>query len=269
MKMHTTITAMILALALPGSASLLDSRAKLEGAKQEAEAAAVADPANAELAAVVADKTQTLTTFDATQADKFGPDWLTRWQDSEYGNPDDEAADIYIGGKLFTGLPKLSTLKRQELLGHIAAKPLIVEEDTAAVEDIGAFHPAVEDRLDELAVHLTSAGIRGEEYFAFKHLEVLNKSDNGIGPRGFKHHMTTSEWFDLASANAHFSVDTFVAMRNHLLAHSARLLIDKRKAAGQSVEGPEFDAAIAPVVTALDAPKFDGLAEAVTSLVST
>jgi hypothetical protein len=78
--------------------------------------------------------------------------------------------------------------------------------------------------------------------------------------------MGTSDWFDLVAADAPFPPDVYVAMRDHLLAHSARLLIDKRKAAGQPVEGPEFDAAIAPVVTALDAPKFDGLAAAVTSL---
>jgi hypothetical protein len=78
--------------------------------------------------------------------------------------------------------------------------------------------------------------------------------------------MSTADWFDLASADAPFAPYLFVSMRDHLLAQSARLLVEKRKSAGQSVEGPEFDAAIAPVVTALDAPKFDGLAAAVGAL---
>jgi len=78
--------------------------------------------------------------------------------------------------------------------------------------------------------------------------------------------MSTADWFDLASADAPFQPAVYAAMRDYLLAQSARLLIDKRTAAGQPVEGPEFDAAIAPVVTALDAPKFDGLAAALTAL---
>ncbi len=266
MKMHTTITAIVLALVLPCSASLLENRAKLEGAKQEAEAAAAADPANAELAAVAADKAQALTDFDAKYAAKFGPGWVSRWQNSEYDNPDDEAVDAYINdGPVPIGLPGISGAKKRELLAHVAGKPVLVSEDLDTVMLFRQHNPDLADRIEELTALLPSQGIRDTGYFKLKHLGLAGRPGAAGGPTWFKH-MSTADWFDLASANAPFPPDVYAAMRDYLLAQSARLLIDKRKAAGQSIEGPEFDAAIAPVVTALDAPKFDGLADAVTAL---
>jgi hypothetical protein len=264
MKMHTTITAIILALAVPCtcSASLLDSRAKLEGAKQEAETAAAADPGNTELAAVAADKAQALTDFDAAYAAKFGPDWVTRWQNSEYKNPDDEIVDIYINDGPFTvHLPGISGAKKKELLDHIADKPVLVPEDLAAVMLYRQHNPDLADRIEEFAALLPSQGNHDVSYFRLKHLGLAGRPGSV-----WTKHMSTADWFDLASANAPFPPDVYAAMRDYLLAQSARLLIDKRTAAGQPVEGPEFDAAIAPVVTALDTPKFDGLAAAVTAL---
>jgi hypothetical protein len=269
MKMHTTIIAIVLGILLTGfsqAGSLLQTRAKLEGIKQEAEAAAAAAPANAELAAVATDKAQALASFDAAQATKFGPDWLNRWQNSSHDNPDDEAVDIYINdGPFLVGLPTISGAKKRELLAHIASKPVLVNEDMATVMLFRQHNADLADRIEEFAALLPSNGIRDTEYFRLKHLGLAGR----VGPlfgREWHNFMTTADWFDIASANASFTPDVFVSMRDHLLAHSARLLIEKRKAEGQSVEGPEFDAAIAPVATALDAPKFNGLAAAVSTL---
>ena len=67
MKLQSTIITVCLVLLLtrhsPG-APILAQRAKLEGARQETESAAAATPANAELAAVAADKVQALAGFD-------------------------------------------------------------------------------------------------------------------------------------------------------------------------------------------------------------
>lgn len=268
MKMHTTIAALVLGILLTGfsEASLLQTRAKLEGAKQEAEATAVAAPANAELAAVAADKAQALANFDAAQAAKFGADWINRWQNSSHDNPDDEAVDIYINdGPFVIGLPSISPGKKRELLAHIASKPVLVSEDLSTVMLFRQHNAALAERIEEFAALLPSNGVRDADYFSLKHLGLEGRAGAVPGKEWHKF-MSTSDWFDLASANAALTPDLFVSMRNHLLAQSARLLVEKRKAAGQSIEGPEFDAAIAPVVTALDAPKFEGLAAAVGTL---
>jgi hypothetical protein len=269
MKMHPTITAIALGILLTGlsEASLLQARAKREGAKQEAEAAAAAAPENTELAAVAEDKARALDKFDAIQTAKFGKNWINRWQQSNHDNPDDEAVDIYIndGPIAIMGLPGVSPGKKKELLAHIAAKPVLVSEDLSTVMFSRQHNAEIADRIEEFAALLPSNGVRDVDYFRLKHLGMAGHP--GVASsKGWHRFMSTADWFDLASANAAFSSDLFVSMRDHLLAQSARLLVEKRKTAGQTVEGPEFDAAIAPVIAALDAPKFDGLAAAVGKL---
>ena len=268
MKMKTTIIAIVIGSLLTGfsSASLLQTRAKLDGARQEAEAAAAAAPANAELAAVAADKAQALASFDAAQAAKFGSDWLTRWQNSSHDNPDDEAVDIYINnGPFIIGLPGISPAKKKELLDHIAARPVLVSEDLATIMLVRQHNAELSDRIEEVATLLPSGAIRNADYFRLKHLGLAGRAGALSGKEWHKF-MSTADWFDLASANAAFTPELLISMRDHLLAQAAHLLIEKRKTAGQPVEGSDFDAAIAPVVTALDAPKFEGLANAVGTL---
>jgi len=172
--------------------------------------------------------------------------------------------DIYINdGPVAIATPAISGAKKKELLEHIAAKPVLVSEDLACVMLFRQHTPGLADRIEDFAALLPSDGIRDVEYFRVKHLGLGGHLGGGLT---WTKYMSSADWFDLASADAHFPAAVYAAMRDYLLAQSARLLIDKRKAAGQPVEGPEFDAAIAPVVTALDAPKFDGLAAAVTAL---
>lgn len=273
MKTSKTIAIIALATALlsPLShANLLAGRAKLETAKSQAEAAATANPDDEKLAKTAESKANALTTFDTGASDKFGSDWIERWQNSDYANPDDEAGDIYISGQAFdTGSPaavKLSAAKQREVLVHIAAKPELVKADLAFVRAVSIYNPEVAARLDEFATLLSSRGIRGEEYFNFKHMAVLKKPHSYPINLAFHRHMTIVEWFDLASAEAHFTPHSFNAMRNAIIATTARLLIDQRRAADLPVEGPEFDTAFAPVLNAIKAPKFEGLAAAVESL---
>jgi hypothetical protein len=273
MKTSKTIAILALATALlsPLShANLLAVRAKLETAKSQAEAAATANPTDEALVKAAETKAQALTTFDTGASEKFGSDWAERWQNSDYANPDDEAADIYISGKVFVPSAhphvQISGAKQREILAHIAAKPELVREDLAFVQSTSFYSPEVAARIDGLAAFLPSRGIRGEEYFGLKHITLLKKPNNGIGNRAFTRHMTLAEWFDLASSEAHFSPDTFNAMRNAIIATTARLLIDKRRAEGLPVEGEEFNAAFAPVLDAIKAPKFNGLEAAVSAL---
>lgn len=249
-------------------ASLLENRAKLEGARTEAAAAAAADPANTELADVAADKAQAIADFDAVQATRFGANWLARWQNSAYDNEDDEAIDIYIAGNPFEWFPgialwNLSVSKRKELAAHLATKTPLQTEDINTVLWMDIHHPGLADRIGEFAVLLPSQGAHDANYFAFKYLGLVGHPGHGLA---WTQHMTTPEWFELAAADAPFQPEVFAAMRDHLLATAARLLIDKRRAAGQPVEGPDFDAALSPVLAALKAPEFDGLAASVTAL---
>jgi len=271
MKTKTTVIAALAAVLLAplSHADLLTTRTKLESAKLQAEAAASANPTKATLANDAKAKAQALTDFDTATAIKFG-NWRERWQNSLYENPDDEAGDIYISGQIFNPGPPapvtLSIPKQREVLAYIATKPKLVKEDLAFVTSSPIYNPQIAARLDELAALLPSKGIRDEAYFSFKHFAVLKKSKSGPGGNVFSRHMTIAEWFDLASAKAHFAPSTFHAMRNAIIATTAHLLINKRRAEGLPVEGPEFDSAFAPVLDAVKAPKFQGLAEAVNAL---
>lgn len=272
MKLHTLLTiGLVLATGILTpchGASILESRAKLEGAKLEAETAAASDPANTELADVAADKAQALADFDAFQETRFGAGWLTRRQNSAYENEDDEAIDIYIAGNAFAWFPgialgSISVPKRMELAAYLAIKTPLQTEDINTVLWMDIYNPDLADRTEEFAVLLPSQGVHDAQYFAFKHLGLMGRPGRGFA---WTQHMTTTEWFELAAADAPFQPEVFTGMRDHLLVTAAKLLIDKRKGAGDSVEGSEFDAAFAPVLAALKAPKFEGLAAAVTAL---
>lgn len=269
MKMHTTITTIALGIFLTGlssGASLLEKRAVLEGAKQEAEAAAATDPGNTDLVAVAADKVKALTAFDDNQVEKFGPGWLKRWQESKYQNPDDEATDIYINdGPIKIGIPTISGAKRKELLAYIATKPVLETEDLDTVFLFRQHNAELVDRIEEFAALLPSQGVRDADYFALKHLGLGGRPGRRL-VEVWGQHMSIEDWFDLLSADAAIAPATYAAARVHLIAQVALRLIDKRKAAGQSIEGTEFDAAFAPVLAAFEAPKFDGLTSAVDAL---
>jgi hypothetical protein len=273
MKTTKTIAILVLAtsiLAPLSHANLLVTRAKLESEKSQAEAAALAEPENQTRVKAAETKAQALTAFDTGAADKFGPDWLERWQNSTYTNPDDEAGDLYINGQVFNHgaqpRAKMSGTKVREVLAHIATKPELSREDLLFVQLTSSYNPDIAARLDDFTALLPSRGIRGEEYFNLKHIVILKKPTAGRGVRAFHRHMTLADWFEMASSEAHFSPDAFNAMRNAIITATARLLIDQRRAAGLTVEGQEFDTAFAPVLDAVKAPKFNGLATAVSAL---
>lgn len=78
--------------------------------------------------------------------------------------------------------------------------------------------------------------------------------------------MKVTEWIDLAMQPAHISPATFTAGRDKVMLKIAQLLIEKRQGQGLPTEGEEFDAAFAPILAALKAPKFTGLREIVAGL---
>jgi len=256
-----------LGLILPGvtTASILDMRDNLLARKTAAEQALATKPDDAKLQEVLSDATGRLTRFDAMWQKNLGDGWLDRLTNTAYGNDVDEAADIYMEGTTFQhNFKKASRGKKLELLAYIAAKPTLTEADLFVVSRVvrpthGIYDDALAWRLDDFGA-LIDDGEKGESYFNAKYSSILGMGGNWMI------YMLPEEWIQLAAAKPPYSVATYQAMRDNLLAMATKLLIEKREAAGQPTEGAEFEAALAPVVTALDAPRFSGLGAAVTTL---
>ena len=150
------------------------------------------------------------------------------------------------------------------MLTYIGGKTKLTKNDFIVVKTLSKYNASTAARKDDFVQFLNCGPeIKGEEYFQFliSNLEVRTLRKFNIWQSGLK----TSEWFTLASANSHFSPVTFAIGRDLLAMKAARLLLEKRKAENLSVEGEEFDAAFAPILDALKAPKFAGLAAACTT----
>ena len=76
--------------------------------------------------------------------------------------------------------------------------------------------------------------------------------------------MTVGEWLLLATSD--YDAGVYKLMQDGILAKATEALIEKKIKLGEAVDGPDFDAALAPVVTALNAPLFEGLAAALLPL---
>ena len=258
--------------------TLLD-RAKARDAKVAAAQAALAD---AQAAAAATDPPGTVdpklaaavTHAQAEAVDHvaklIGPDWREAWEASTLPDPDDILADRYMQTPFdlrpvwkFSAHPiiqAISPLKRAELLDHIAAKPALSAEDIEVIRYAGIHRPGIAARMDEIATFLPTGTIRGEAYYQFRNVNVLCR------PGSWLSSMKVSEWIDLAMQPAHISPATFTAGRDKVMLKLAKLLIEKRQSQGLPTEGEEFDAAFAPILAALKAPKFTGLREIVAGL---
>jgi hypothetical protein len=200
----------------------------------------------------------------------IGPDWREAWEASTLPDPDDILADRYMQ-KPFDLRPvwkfeasdliqSITPLKRAELLDHIAAKPKLVPQDIEVIRYAGLHRPNIAARMDDIATLLPTGAIRGEGYYEFRNVYVLRR------PGFWRSSMKVSEWIDLATQPAHFSTESFTAGRNKIMLKLAQLLVEKRQAQGLPTEGEQFDAAFAPILAALKAPKFTGLRETVAAL---
>jgi hypothetical protein len=251
-----------------------DREAKLAAAQAaltEAQAAAAAtDPPGAVSPKLVSAVQYAQGEAQDHVAKLIGPDWREAWETSTLPDPDDILADRYMR-KPFDLRPiwkdhaspiiqSISPLKRAELLDHIAAKPTLSPEDIEVIRYAKIHRPGIASRMDEIATLLPTGQIRGEAYYAFRNLNVLCR------PGSWLSSMKVSEWIDLAMQPAHISPATFTAGRDKVMLKLAQLLIEKRRSQGLPTEGEEFDAAFAPILAALKAPKFNGLREIVAGL---
>ena len=213
-------------------------------------------------------KTKEEKAFMDQYTSSLGEGWKDTWRNSTLPRPNDHLVEIYIEKGdfpviewFFQPFENLTVLKKQELLTYIGGKTKLTKNDFKLVNILGSYNPAIAARKDDFVQFLKCGpDIKGEEYFQFliSDLEVRGLRKSGVWQSALK----TSEWFTLASANAHFSPITFATGRDAIAMKAARLLLEKRKTENLSVEGAEFDAAFAPISDALKAPKFDGLSEA-------
>ena len=278
MKMTLLTVAAIASLSILGNAAeknLLqlakEQDAKVIAAQAALDAAtAAADPPGTVDPKIVGNLTKAQAEAVDLVATLIGPDWREAWKASTLPDPDDILADRYMQTpfdlrpiwKLSASgiIQAISPSKRAELLDFIAAKPALTALDVEVIRYAGIHRPAIAARMADIAAFLPSGAIRGEDYYQFRNTCVMCR------PGAWVHNMKVSEWIDLAMQPAHFSPTTFTAGRDKVTLKLARLMIEKRQAQGLPTEGAEFDAAFAPVLVALKAPKFAGLREIVSSL---
>jgi len=213
-------------------------------------------------------KTKEEKAFKDQYTSSLGEGWKDTWRNSTLPRPNDHLVEIYIEKGDFPvtlwflqPFSNLTALKKQELLTYIGGKTTLTKNDFIVVQTLSTYNSATAARKDDLVQFLKCGPeIKGEEYFQFL---ISNLEIRGLrNPTVWQSALTISEWFTLASANAHFSPTTFATGRDAIAMKAARLLLEKRKAENLSVEGEEFDAAFEPILNALKAPKFAGLAAA-------
>lgn len=257
----------LLQLAQERDAKVVAAQAALDAATTAAAAAEPPGTVDPKLAANLSKAQAEAVDYVATL---IGPDWREAWAASTLPDPDDILADRYKAAPFdlrpiwkFSAhgiIQAISPTKRVELLDFIAAKPALTAMDVEVIRYAGIHRPGIAARMADIATFLPSGAIRGEEYYQFRNTCVLCR------PGPWMSNMKVSEWIDLAMQPAHFSPATFTAGRDKVMLKLARLMIEKRQAQGLPTEGAEFDAAFAPVVAALKAPKFAGLREIVSGL---
>lgn len=283
MKLLTAIAITIIGAlqAVVAAPTLLD-RAKARDAKVAAAQAALADAQAAAAATdppgsvdpkLVAAVTKAQSEAVDIVAKLIGSDWREAWEASTLPDPDDILADRYMQTPFdlrpvwkFDAsalIQSITPLKRAELLDHIAAKPTLSPEDIEVIRYAGIHRPGIAARMTEIATFLPSGTIRGEVFYQFRNVHVLCRTSL---PQNWLGTMKVSEWIDLAMQPAHISPATFTAGRDKVMLKLAQLLIEKRQSQGLPTEGEEFDAAFAPILAALKAPKFTGLREIVAGL---
>jgi len=252
--MKTNTLTLIIAAALfthagavgPGSHVLLESRQARAKALEQ-------DPSNKELA-------QALTNFDAAQTQKLGDGWLERLNSSTRTEAE-ELADLYVEGHpciYWWGAEDRDGIAKK-LLRHIAGKTTLNAFDLDVITKFcepRRHFPELVARLDEILALVPVQ--HGREYYLTKYTRIL-----GLGG-AWDTHLTPDEW--MAFSLTELSVENYQLMRDNLLGIAMDAMTRKREKSGKPVEGPAFEAAMAPVVAALDEPLFAGLQAALAEL---
>ena len=201
-----------------------------------------------------------LAQFDQHVTKALGVGWLERLNASAK-TEEAEMVDFYIEGHPYDYAWSKSVPYEvhEPMLQYIAAKPELTVTDIEVVKKACSPErhcPELVSRMDELlALNPTQFNYI---YFDAKYSAILGLKG------GFATHMTPGEWILFSTTK--YNPQLYQAMRDNLLLAAVDAMTRKRKQAGEPVEGAEFEAAMAPIVTALDQPLFAGLHDAVADL---
>jgi len=167
----------------------------------------------------------------------------------------------------FTLANRLPVPEAERIVAHILAKPMLVTADLVTLKEAASTSPTmmrtvknkalVDSRVDELMAldpQPVSAVLRYQQKYA----RIYGESANWASL------LTIGEWLLVSTAD--FDAATYKTMQDGILAKATEALIEKKIKLGEAADGPDFDAALAPVVDALNAPLFAGLAEALLPL---
>ena len=208
-------------------------------------------------AAAIETATKALADMDAKYTAILGKGWLERLQQSDRSEGE-EIVGAYIAGPPFDyPWPTINATAAGKLHAYLLAKPVLTNDDLKMVRT--AFGPrgvpALEPRMAELLALMP--GPRTFDYYDLKYRCIMTASKN---VSEWTLLLTPEEWLDLSTGD--YDAATYGMIRDNLLRIVTKAMVETRAAANRNTDGPEFDAAMAPVVAALGAPLFGGLQEA-------
>ena len=212
--------------------------------------------------------------FDAKMDQRYGTKVMAALIAADAQTPEKEAAvlaDLYIAGKFkptltekgkssgHAGLPlnQLSRKKRSEVLAHIAAKPTIEAADAKMLVGVSpAECQMLKAREADILAALPSSCKARE---VLKYTKFAPKNDTLLGMR------TPQELLN-KTYRKNLSGKEYNALRKEMLARCTGAMTRSRRAANLPNDDAAFNAAMAPILAALNAPLWQGLKEATSRL---
>ena len=200
-----------------------------------------------------------LADYEAQWTHILGEGWHARLLASTLPESEEMAA-VYLTGKRFDYPWASGTNKaKNDLADYLVAKQTFDAEDIKLVKQIGPyvvpkFQPRMGDILKLLDPHTF-------DYYKVKYGAILVGTHNDST---WAKQVTPNDWLVLVAGNN--TAASYTLIRDNLLLTFTNAMVEKRRAANQDTDGPEFDAAMAPIIAALSAPLFEGLVAATKDL---
>ena len=207
----------------------------------------------------VANAEKALAEYESQWTSILGEGWHARLLASTLPESEEMAA-VYLTGKRFDYPWASGTTKaKNDLADYIVAKETLDADDLKIINAVGPYVvPKLQPRMADILALLDPKTF---EYYKVKYGAILVGSQNDST---WAKQVTPNDWLTLVSGKLNAAQYTLV--RDNLLLTFTNAMIEKRAGLNQDTDGPEFDTAMAPIIAALSAPLFDGLAAATQTL---